>query len=223
MQNTCSQHRETTVGTWIKCTDERGQTIDANLDNVATLFRDDARHRGTVVAFMGGATDAIIVRETPGGNSEGGQRIKPTRSSENFVQIVEKIVVAALVELQGLVGRPGPLINAEHSHGRRCGRGAGLSAGGVTGAARRATRRKFAPSTPRSAAENAADANLSGARPSRRPCPIAATPAPTAAADPPDDPPFYAHAPKTAARRFRRHVRSCARYPCARTRRNRAA
>jgi hypothetical protein len=53
------------VGTWIKCTDERGQTIHANLDNVATLFRDDARHRGTVIAFMGGATDAIIVRETP--------------------------------------------------------------------------------------------------------------------------------------------------------------
>jgi hypothetical protein len=96
---------------------------------------------------------------------------------------------------------------AQHSHGRRCGRGAGLSAAGVTGAARRATRGKFAPSTPRSAAENAADANLSGARPSRRPCPIAATPAPTAAADPPDDPPLYAHAPKTAARRFRRHVR----------------
>jgi hypothetical protein len=53
------------VGTWIKCTDERGQTIHANLDNVATLFRDDARHRGTVIAFMGGATDAIIVCETP--------------------------------------------------------------------------------------------------------------------------------------------------------------
>jgi hypothetical protein len=61
---------------------------------------------------------------------------------------------------------------AQHSHGRRCGRGAGLSAAGVTGAARRATRGKFAPSTPRSAAENAADANLSGARPSRHPCPI---------------------------------------------------
>ena len=29
---------ETTVGTWIKCTDERGQTIHANLDNVATLL-----------------------------------------------------------------------------------------------------------------------------------------------------------------------------------------
>jgi hypothetical protein len=62
--NTRSQLRETTVGTWIKCTDERGQTIHANLDNVATLFRDDARHRGTVIAFMGGATDAMTTRST---------------------------------------------------------------------------------------------------------------------------------------------------------------
>jgi hypothetical protein len=55
MHDTCSQHRG----------DDSGQTIHANLDNVATLFRDDARHRGTVIAFMGGATDAIIVCETP--------------------------------------------------------------------------------------------------------------------------------------------------------------
>ena len=41
--------------TWVKCTDENGQTIYANLDNAITLFRDEfgieariygRRHRG---------------------------------------------------------------------------------------------------------------------------------------------------------------------------------
>jgi hypothetical protein len=41
--------------TWVKCTDENGQTIYANLDNATTLFRDEVRHRGTVIAFTGGA------------------------------------------------------------------------------------------------------------------------------------------------------------------------
>jgi hypothetical protein len=53
------------VGTWIKCTDEHGQTIHVNIDNVITLFRDEVRHRGTIIAFVGGATDALTVRETP--------------------------------------------------------------------------------------------------------------------------------------------------------------
>jgi hypothetical protein len=36
------------MATWVKCTDENGQTIYANLDNAITLIRDDVRHRGTV-------------------------------------------------------------------------------------------------------------------------------------------------------------------------------
>ena len=53
------------MATWVKCTDENGQTIYANLDNAITLFRDDVRHRGTVIAFMGSATGAIVVSDTP--------------------------------------------------------------------------------------------------------------------------------------------------------------
>ena len=51
--------------TWVKCTDENGQTIYAILDNAITLFRDDVRHRGTVIAFMGSVNDAIVVSDTP--------------------------------------------------------------------------------------------------------------------------------------------------------------
>ena len=31
------------MGTWIKCTNENGQDIYANLENATTLFRDEAR------------------------------------------------------------------------------------------------------------------------------------------------------------------------------------
>jgi hypothetical protein len=47
------------------CTDEHGQTIYANLDNAITLFRDEVRHRGTVIAFTGGANGGIVVSDTP--------------------------------------------------------------------------------------------------------------------------------------------------------------
>ena len=53
------------MATWVKCTDEHRQTIYANLDNAITLFRDNVRHRGTVIAFMGSADGAIVVSETP--------------------------------------------------------------------------------------------------------------------------------------------------------------
>jgi hypothetical protein len=46
-------------------TDEHGQTIYANLDNAITLFRHEVRHRGTVIAFTGGANDGIVVSDTP--------------------------------------------------------------------------------------------------------------------------------------------------------------
>ncbi|HUI21584.1 MAG TPA: hypothetical protein VLZ74_11150 [Methylocella sp.] len=60
-----SQHiGRTTMGTWIKCTDERGQIIYVNIDNAITILRNEAQHRGTVIAFMG-ASDPIAVRETP--------------------------------------------------------------------------------------------------------------------------------------------------------------
>jgi hypothetical protein len=52
------------MGTWIKCTDERGQIIYVNIANAVTLLRNEAQHRGTVIAFMG-STDLISVRETP--------------------------------------------------------------------------------------------------------------------------------------------------------------
>ncbi len=41
------------MATWVKCTDENGQTIYANLDNAITLFRDDVRHRGTKETWSG--------------------------------------------------------------------------------------------------------------------------------------------------------------------------
>jgi hypothetical protein len=50
--------------TWIKCTHERGQIIYVNITNAITLLRNEALHRGTVIAFMG-ASDPISVRETP--------------------------------------------------------------------------------------------------------------------------------------------------------------
>ena len=50
--------------TWIKCTDANGQIIHVNLDNAITLFRDEIRHRGTIIAFIG-PTDSLTVRETP--------------------------------------------------------------------------------------------------------------------------------------------------------------
>ena len=52
------------MATWVKCTDGNGQIIHVNLDNAITLFRDDVRHRGTVITFTG-PTDAVLVRETP--------------------------------------------------------------------------------------------------------------------------------------------------------------
>jgi hypothetical protein len=59
------QLRKPIMATWVKCTDENGQTIYANLDNAITLFRDDVRHRGTVIAFMGSANGATVVSDTP--------------------------------------------------------------------------------------------------------------------------------------------------------------
>ncbi len=53
------------MATWVQCTDEHGQAIYVNLDNAITLFRDDVRHRGTVIAFLGSANDAIVVSDTP--------------------------------------------------------------------------------------------------------------------------------------------------------------
>ncbi len=48
---------------WVKCTDNRGQTIHVNLDNATTLLRDDARLQGTKIVFIGGGV--AVVRETP--------------------------------------------------------------------------------------------------------------------------------------------------------------
>jgi hypothetical protein len=59
-----SMQGTTTMTTWIKCTDERGQIIYVNIANAITLLRNEAQHRGTVIAFMG-ASDPVSVRETP--------------------------------------------------------------------------------------------------------------------------------------------------------------
>ncbi len=48
---------------WVKCTDDRGQTIHVNLDNATTLVRDDVRLQGTEIVFIGGGV--AVVRETP--------------------------------------------------------------------------------------------------------------------------------------------------------------
>ena len=55
------QLEETNNGNMGKCTNEHGQIIY----NAITLFRDDVRHRGTVIAFMGSANGAIVVSDTP--------------------------------------------------------------------------------------------------------------------------------------------------------------
>jgi len=52
------------MATWVKCTDEHGKSIYINLDNAITLFRDDDRHRGTIVAFTGDQNNDVV-RETP--------------------------------------------------------------------------------------------------------------------------------------------------------------
>lgn len=52
------------MGTWIKCSEERGQIIYVNIANATTLLRNESQHRGTVISFMG-ASDPISVRETP--------------------------------------------------------------------------------------------------------------------------------------------------------------
>ena len=52
------------MGTWIKCSDERGQIIYVNIANAITLLRNEDHHRGTVMAFMG-TSDLVSVRETP--------------------------------------------------------------------------------------------------------------------------------------------------------------
>lgn len=52
------------MGTWIKCSDERGQIIYVNIANAVTFLRNEALHRGTVINFIG-ASDPISVRETP--------------------------------------------------------------------------------------------------------------------------------------------------------------
>jgi hypothetical protein len=52
------------MGTWIKCTDERGQIISVNIDNAIALLRNETQHRGTAIAFMG-ASDPIAVRKMP--------------------------------------------------------------------------------------------------------------------------------------------------------------
>jgi hypothetical protein len=51
------------MAAWVKCTDNRGQTIHVNLDNATTLLRDDAKFQGTEIVFIGGG--AAVVRETP--------------------------------------------------------------------------------------------------------------------------------------------------------------
>ena len=40
------------------------QDIYANLENATTILRDEGRHRGTVIEFLG-SHDAVVVRETP--------------------------------------------------------------------------------------------------------------------------------------------------------------
>ncbi len=41
-----------------------GKTYYPNLENATTIFRDEGRHRGTVIEFLG-SHDAVVVRETP--------------------------------------------------------------------------------------------------------------------------------------------------------------
>ena len=51
------------MATWAKCSDQKGQTIWVNLDNITTMMWRDAPQPGTEIIFIGGAL--VIVRERP--------------------------------------------------------------------------------------------------------------------------------------------------------------
>jgi hypothetical protein len=48
---------------WAKCTDEKGQTVWVNLDNVTNMMRCEAPRQYTEIIFVGGGR--IIAQERP--------------------------------------------------------------------------------------------------------------------------------------------------------------
>ena len=57
------------MATWIKCTNTKHEAVYVNLDNAATVTRNDAadriNERGTVISFIGGEQVYIVVTEQP--------------------------------------------------------------------------------------------------------------------------------------------------------------
>lgn len=51
------------MATFAKCTDEKGQTVWVNLDNVTTMQWRDAPSAGCEIVFVGGGL--VLVRERP--------------------------------------------------------------------------------------------------------------------------------------------------------------
>jgi hypothetical protein len=57
--------QEVTMTSWLKCTAKRGgEAVYVNLDNAVSVSWSE-RDKGTVIAFIGGEKDAVMVQEKP--------------------------------------------------------------------------------------------------------------------------------------------------------------
>jgi hypothetical protein len=53
------------MASWLKCTAKRGGgAIHVNLENAVSVYWSE-RDKGTVIAFIGGEKDAVLVEERP--------------------------------------------------------------------------------------------------------------------------------------------------------------
>ena len=53
------------MASWLKCTARRGGgAIHVNLENAVSIYWSE-RDKGTVIAFIGGEKDAVLVEERP--------------------------------------------------------------------------------------------------------------------------------------------------------------
>jgi hypothetical protein len=57
--------KEAMMASWLTCTAKRGGgTIHVNLENAVSVYWSE-RDKGTVIAFIGGEKDAVLVEERP--------------------------------------------------------------------------------------------------------------------------------------------------------------
>jgi hypothetical protein len=59
------QAKEVTMANWLKCTAKRGGgVIHVNLENAVSVYWSE-RDKATVIAFIGGEKDAVLIEEKP--------------------------------------------------------------------------------------------------------------------------------------------------------------